>query len=56
MKKLKKFVKIGAIVLGVLLVLLLIANAIFISITGARLEKLLAAIRAAGDPVTLADP
>lgn len=54
-KKLKKILKIGALVLGVLLVFLLIANAIFISITGSRLEERLAAIRAAGDPVTLAD-
>ena len=55
MKKLKKIAKIGAIILGVLLVLVLIANAVFISITGSRLEKRLAEIRAAGDPVMLAD-
>lgn len=55
MRRFKKTIKIGALVLGLLLVLLLIANAIFISITGSRLEKHLAAIRAAGDPVTLAD-
>jgi hypothetical protein len=54
-KRFKKILKIGALVLGLLLVLLLIANAIFISITGSRLEKHLAAIRAAGDPVTLAE-
>ena len=55
MKKLKKIAKIGAIILGVLLVLVLIANAVFISITGSRLEKRLAEIRAAGDPVMLAE-
>jgi hypothetical protein len=52
---LKKTLKIGGLILGVLLALLLIANAIFISITGSRLEKHLSAIRAAGDPVTLAE-
>ena len=55
MKKLKKIGKIGAIILGVLLVLVLIANAVFISITGSRLEKRLAEIRAAGDPMMLAE-
>ncbi len=55
MRRFKKTLKIGALVLGLLLILLLVANAIFISITGSRLEKHLAAIRAAGEPVTLAD-
>lgn len=54
-KRLKKILKIGALVLGVLIVLLLVANAIFIWITGAQLEARLKAIRDAGDPVTLAD-
>src|SRR6266481_4302173 len=54
-KRFKKILRIGGLVLGLLLVLLLIANAVFISITGSRLERHLAAIRAAGDPVTVAD-
>ena len=54
-KRFKKILRIGALVLGLVLASLLSANAIFISKTGARLEEHLAAIRAAGDPVTLAD-
>lgn len=43
------------ILAGALLAILLIANAIWVWRTGSRLEKKLAALRAAGEPVTLAD-
>ena len=46
---------IGALVLGSLLALLLIINAVAIRISGSRLEERLAAMRNAGEPVTLAD-
>src|SRR5713226_7577974 len=55
MKRFKKILKIGAIALGAILVVLLIANAILIWITGSRLEERLSALRDAGEPVTLAD-
>jgi hypothetical protein len=54
-KRLRKILKIGALCLGVLLVIWLIGNAIMIRVTGNWLEERLAAIRAAGDPITLAD-
>jgi hypothetical protein len=54
-KRFKQILKIGALGLGLLLAAALIANAILISTTGSRLEKRLAAIRNAGDPVLLAD-
>ena len=55
MKRLKKILKWTGIVLGGLLGIGLIANAIFVWTTDARLKRQLAEIRAAGDPVTLAD-
>jgi hypothetical protein len=55
MKRLKKILKWTGIVLGALVAVLLIANAWFVWTTDTRLEKQLAAIRAAGDPLTLAD-
>jgi hypothetical protein len=55
MKRLKKILKWSGIVLGGLVVILLLVNAWFVWTTDARLEAQLAAIRQAGDPVTLAD-
>lgn len=55
MKRLKKILKWMGIVLGALIAILLIANAWFVWTTDAQLEKQLAAIRAAGDPLTLAE-
>ena len=55
MNRLKKILKWTGIVLGGLLAIGLIANAIFFWFTDSRLERQLAEIRAAGDPVTLAD-
>ncbi len=52
MKKFKKYVKRSLIALGILITILLITNAIFISIRGRLLEKKLEAIRTAGDPVS----
>jgi hypothetical protein len=54
-KRVKRILKIGAAVLGLLLAILLIGNAVLIWTTGARLEERLADIRNVGDPVTLAD-
>jgi hypothetical protein len=55
MQRLKKILKWTGIVLGGLVVIGLVANAVFIWTTDARLENQLAAIRKAGDPVTLAE-
>jgi hypothetical protein len=55
MKRLKKILKWTGIVLGGLVAVLLLLNACFVWITDARLEAQLAAIRQAGDPLTLAD-
>lgn len=55
MKRLKKILKWSGIVLGGLVALALVANGVFVWITGARLERQLAAIRAAGDPLSIAD-
>jgi len=55
MKRLKKILKWTAIVLGVLAAMLLMANAWFVWTTDARFEGQLAAIRAAGDPLSIAD-
>jgi hypothetical protein len=55
MKCLKRTLKWTAAILGALMVIVLIANAVFVRTTDARLEQQLAAIRAAGDPLTLAD-
>jgi hypothetical protein len=54
-RRFKQILKIGALGLGLLLVAALIGNAILIGTTSSRLEARLAAIRNAGDPVTLAD-
>ena len=55
MKRLKKILKWTGIVLGGLAAIGLIANAWFVWTTDTRLERQVAAIRAAGDPVTLAE-
>jgi hypothetical protein len=55
MKRLKNVLQWTGIALGVLVPVLLIANAGFVWITGARLERQLAAIREAGDPLSLAE-
>ena len=55
MKRLKRVLKWTGIVLGGLVAIGLIANAVFVWTTDTRLERQVAAIRAAGDPVTLAD-
>ena len=55
MKRLKKILKWTGIVLGGLVAIGLVANAVFVWTTDTRLERQLAAIRAAGDPLTLAD-
>ena len=55
MKRLKKILKWTGIVLGGLAAILLIANAVFVWTTDARLERQLEEIRKAGDPLTLAD-
>ncbi|MHB8973778.1 MAG: hypothetical protein ACYC4N_25360 [Pirellulaceae bacterium] len=55
MKRRKKILKWTGIVLGALVAIGLVANAVFVWTTDSRLERQLAAIRAAGDPVTLAD-
>ena len=55
MKRLKKILKWSGIVLGALVAIGLIANAWFVWSTDRRLESQLAAIRAAHEPLTLAD-
>jgi hypothetical protein len=55
MKRLKKTLKWTGIVLGGLVAIGLVANAVFVWTTDTRLERQLAEIRAAGDPLTLAD-
>ena len=55
MKRLKKILKWTGIVLGGLVAIGLVANAMFVWTTDTRLERQLAEIRAAGDPLTLAD-
>ena len=55
MKRLKKTLKWTGIVLGGLAAILLIANAVFVWTTDARLNGQLDEIRKAGDPLTLAD-
>jgi hypothetical protein len=55
MKRFKKILKAGALVLGLLVALGLAWNAEKVWTTGAQLEERLAALRRAGDPVTLAD-
>ena len=55
MSRLKKALKWTSIVLGALVAISLAANAVFVWTTDTRLERQLAAIRAAGDPLTLAD-
>jgi hypothetical protein len=55
MKRLKKILKWTGIVLAGLVAILLIANALFVWTTDTRLERQLAEIRAAGDPMSLAE-
>jgi hypothetical protein len=55
MKRFKKILKWTGVILGALAAIGLIANAWFVWTTDARLERQLAAIREAGDPLTLAD-
>ncbi len=55
MKRLNKILKWTGIVLGGLVAIGLVANAVFVWTTDTRLEAQLAAIREAGDPLTLAD-
>ena len=55
MKRLNKIQKWTVVALSSLVVIGLVANAAFIWITDRHLESQLAEIRAAGDPVTLAD-
>jgi hypothetical protein len=55
MKRLKRILKWTGIVLGGLAAILLVANAILVWTTGTRLERQLAAIREAGDPLVLTD-
>jgi hypothetical protein len=55
MKRIKKILKWSGIILGGLLGIGLIANALFVWSTDTRLERQLAEIRAAGDPIALAD-
>jgi hypothetical protein len=54
-KKLKKYAIRSLIGIGALIAVLLISNAVAISVYSGRVEKKIAAIRAAGDPVSLAD-
>jgi hypothetical protein len=53
--RLKRIIKIGALGLGLLVALWLIGSAILVWLSGRGLEGRLAAIRNAGEPVTLAD-
>ncbi len=55
MSRFRKFLKWTAIVLAGLVAIGLVANACFVWITDTRLERQLAAIRAAGDPLSLAE-
>lgn len=55
MKRLKKLLKWTAVILGALVAFALIANAYLVWTTGSRLEQQLSALRAAGEPLTLAD-
>ena len=55
MERLKKILKWTGIVLGAMVAIGLVVNAVFVWTTDARLESQLTEIRAAGDPVTLAD-
>ncbi|WP_165249689.1 hypothetical protein [Paludisphaera soli] len=54
-KRLARFLKWAAIACGLLLAACLLASAGLTWITGRRLEARLAALRAAGDPLTIAD-
>jgi hypothetical protein len=55
MKRLKKILKWIAISAGVVIALLLMLNTYYVWSTGTRLEKRLAALRAQGEPVRIAD-
>jgi len=54
-KRVKKIVIWSGIVLGIVVVMALLVNAYLVWTTGARLEKRLAALREAGEPVALKD-
>jgi hypothetical protein len=55
MNRFKTFLKWAAIVAGVTIVALVIADAVFIWRTGSRLEERLDALRRAGEPLEIAD-
>ena len=55
MKRFEKILKWTGIVLGALVAILLITNAVLVRITDSRLEQQLAAIRDAGDPLSIAE-
>ena len=55
MQRLKRILKWSGIALAGLIAILLVANALFVGITDARLERQLTAIREAGDPISLAE-
>ena len=55
MKRFRRLLKWTGIALGVLVAILLIINAVLVRITDSRLEKQLAAIREAGDPLSIAE-
>ena len=55
MKRFKRILKWTGIILGGLVAVGLVANAVFVRITDAQLQRQLAAIRKADDPLTLAE-
>ncbi len=55
MKRSRKILKWTGVAVGGLVAILLIANACFVWLTDARLERRLTAIREAGDPLSLAE-
>ncbi len=55
MKRLRKILKWTGIVAGAATAILLMLNGYFVWSTGSRLERRLAALRQAGDPVQIAD-
>ena len=55
MKRLKKILKWTGIILGALVAILLMANGWFVWTTDTRLERQLAEIRKAGDPLSMAE-
>jgi hypothetical protein len=55
MRRAKKILKIAAIVVGALIALGLIGNAVWIHVTGSAVEQRLAGLRAEGQPLSMAD-